>query len=235
LKTLLDIGISGSLYKFYQSFLLDRTFRVRVGGVLSDPFPASSGVPQGSVLAPLLFNIYLNSLFTSLPDDLKACAYADDLKLWTINNAGKLREGIKAVEEWSMKWDLPLNVSKTQVYQIGRQRQEVFFVDGQQLEVSENIRDLGLFYDSKMSFRNHIDKKYACSMQRINLIFRAFSTKKVSTIIRLFKAFVLPIFEYLSPIWSPSDIASITKLESIQRKFTKRELESIQRKFTKQS
>ena len=59
-------------------------------------------------------------------------------------------------------------------------------------------------------------------MRIINLIFRAFSTLKASTYLRLYKAFVLPILEYLSPIWNPSDIGSIQKLESIQRKFTKR-------------
>jgi len=222
LSKLKSIGISGSLFKFFQSFLLGRTFRVRIGEALSQPLLATSDVPQGSVLAPILFNIFLNDIFETLPSNVKACAYADDLKLWSINRADALQKGIDRIVEWSAKWDLPLNASKTQVFFIGRPSQVTLAIDGRKIEVSETIKDLGLLYDSKMSFGNHMARTYAKAMQRINLIFRAFSTKKVSTLLKLYKSFVLPILEYLSPIWNPSDLGSISKLESIQRKFTKR-------------
>lgn len=217
-----QIGISGSLYKFFASFLLERTFQVRIGSSISTPQKATSGVPQGSVLAPLLFNVFLNDIFKCLPNDVKSNAYADDLRLWTINNPAALQTGIELVYTWSEEWELPINQSKTQIHFVGKPLTFPFAINGRPIEIATAIRDLGIFYDSKLSFQKHVDQKYASAMSIINLIFRAFSTRKISTYLRLYKTFVLPILEYLSPLWSPSEKASIQKLESIQRKFTKR-------------
>jgi len=221
LQKLKQIGISGSLFKFFASFLENRTFQVRIGSSLSKSLVAPSGVPQGSVLAPLLFNIFLNDIFDALPEGVKASAYADDLKIWTTSPA-TLQKGIDSVIKWSEEWKLPINREKTQIHFIGKRPQFTFTIEGEPLTIQSAIRDLGVHYDNKLSFHDHIDQKYGAAMRIINLIFRAFSTLKASTYLRLYKAFVLPILEYLSPIWNPSDIGSIQKLESIQRKFTKR-------------
>jgi len=222
LNKLANYGIGGSLYKFFVSFLVNRTFVVRVGDSTSDPLPAPSGVPQGSVLAPLLFNLFLNDIFSGLPASLKVCAYADDLKIWSLGDPTLLQRGIDAIMAWSEEFRLPINYQKTQVMTIGKANTASFHIGNDKIAVVNSIRDLGLYYDNQFTFALHVDKIYQSSMKKLNLIFRAFTTNKPATLLRLFTTFVLAKLEYLSQIWNPNDIAAINKIESIQRKFTKR-------------
>ncbi|KER33972.1 hypothetical protein T265_00178 [Opisthorchis viverrini] len=106
LHKLESYGIQGKILRWIKAFLSDRSFRVRIGSTYSSPAPVSIGVPQGSVLGPLLFLIYVNDL----PDVLASpcLLFADDLKSWS-SNASDLQMDVDAAKQWSLDWHLPLN------------------------------------------------------------------------------------------------------------------------------
>ena len=99
------IGISGKIYKLIKNFLENRTFRVKIDNVLSDNFTTSPSVPQGSVLGPLLFLIFINDLPKNLPDDINIKIYADDVKLYISHNNGFnteiLSQALLGVKKWA--------------------------------------------------------------------------------------------------------------------------------------
>jgi hypothetical protein len=107
-------GITHQLTYWVTSFLKDRTFKVRVGDALSEKENAISGVPQGSVLGPLLFLIFIDDLVKDLANP--CFVFADDVKVVSSNNRESLVEDLQKVLSWSEKWDLPLNISKCHVF-----------------------------------------------------------------------------------------------------------------------
>ena len=104
-------GISGELKGWLKDFLQNRSFKVSVGDGISEEIPVISGVPQGSVLGPLSFIIYINDLAISLGN--KAFVFADDVKLLSIDREALIND-LRVVTKWSMDWDMPLNDTKCQ-------------------------------------------------------------------------------------------------------------------------
>uniref|UniRef100_A0A914NU80 Reverse transcriptase domain-containing protein n=1 Tax=Meloidogyne incognita TaxID=6306 RepID=A0A914NU80_MELIC len=105
LYKLKSIGIAGKIYTFIKNFLENRTFRVKIENTLSDSYPTLSGVPQGSVLGPLLFLIYINDLPKYLHEGIHIKIYADDVKLYIEHNndlrTEVLSEALSCIEQWS--------------------------------------------------------------------------------------------------------------------------------------
>jgi ribonuclease P/MRP protein subunit RPP40 len=112
LRKLSYLGIRGHLLRWIDSFLSDRTFRVRIGGALSRSVDVLSGVPQGSVLGPLLFIAYTADIKDILTSPF--AMYADDIKLYnSCDNIQRLTQDLHAIYKWSLDWLLPLNVDKS--------------------------------------------------------------------------------------------------------------------------
>lgn len=105
------LGISGKLLSWFADFLTNRTFRVKIGESFSSSYEIKSGVPQGSVLGPLLFLYYINDLPGVLPQHLHIKLYADDAKIYEHfdkNNSKLLQEGLDSIIKWSQDWALPI-------------------------------------------------------------------------------------------------------------------------------
>jgi ribonuclease P/MRP protein subunit RPP40 len=112
LRKLSYLDIRGHLLRWIDSFLSDRTFRVRIGGALSRSVDVLSGVPQGSVLGPLLFIAYTADIKDILTSPF--AMYADDIKLYnSCDNIQRLTQDLHAIYKWSLDWLLPLNVDKS--------------------------------------------------------------------------------------------------------------------------
>jgi ribonuclease P/MRP protein subunit RPP40 len=157
LQKLLSYGIDMNVLTWVKSFLTGRTFRVRVGDSLSSPSPVHSGVPQGSVLGPLLFLIYINDL----PDMLttNCLLYADDIKIWALNDPSTLQIDIDAVMRWSEEWNLPLNKNKCVHMSFGGDSGNLFVFNSENGPLSLNTvlkqKDLGIWLTSSLSFSLH--------------------------------------------------------------------------------
>ena len=103
-------GVCGELLQWINSFLTDRSFCVKVDQTLSSPAPVYSGVPQGSILGPLLFLVYINDLVDVISS--RSLLYADDLNIWTSDDPNALQEDIINLKNWPISWNLPINDAK---------------------------------------------------------------------------------------------------------------------------
>ena len=149
--------------------------------------------------------------------------YADDLKLYTVNDPPALQLAIQTIHAWSQAWNLDINKDKTSVMLLGRQHPpHSFTLDGSPITACSDFQDLGVRYNNSLNFDIHIASIISKSHARSNYILKSFSTRKVRTLYRLFCCYVRPIIEYASEVWNPSSTAQVRALEAVQRRFTKR-------------
>jgi len=125
-----SFGISGNLLEWMRSFLTKRFQRVVVNGSYSDWVPVSSGVPQGSVLGPLLFLLYVDEL-TTIPKVCKLKLFADDVLLYvsvkSVKDCQLLQKDLSAIVEWSKLWQLNLNPRKCEALSITNKKKPIIF------------------------------------------------------------------------------------------------------------
>ncbi|CAO4378554.1 unnamed protein product [Caenorhabditis nigoni] len=224
LRKLNAFGIPPILVSWLGDYLSNRTFSVKVDSYI-DPsfFPVPSGVPQGSVVGPLLFIIFINDLLESIPSDLHFSAFADDIKLYS-HDPVLLQSGINTIDTWATNNKLPLAHTKTSLLRLGsRNMHAPLFISSSAIVSSDNIRDLGLITDSKLKFTQHINKSVAVSLLRSKQLLKSFKSTNPSFYLHLFRTYVLPSLEYCSVVYSPSPNSILShKLESPLRFFTRK-------------
>ena len=191
-------------------------------------------MPQGSLLGPLIFNLYINDL----PKDLtcRNALYADDLKLFAkITRDNQLADfenfqiNIDRVYDWSVKWNLPINFSKCaymsftknscSALQIHHIRN--YTINSQIIEKVTSHVDLGVTLDSQLNFKNHISNITSKANRAIFSITNAFQFSDLKTKVRLYKCYVIPLLEYASPVWNNYCNSTATVLERTQRRATR--------------
>lgn len=223
LQKLQHYGVGGLLLEWISAFLQDRNFSVRVGESFSTPQPVISGVPQGSVLGPLLFLVYtadLSSHIRSLHS-----FYADDTKIFgNPFDAACLQTDIARIERWSSDWLLPLNRDKCLVMHLGYNNPKMCytFTDGQHLKTTETHVDLGVTVQSDLKWSEHVSSIVKKANSKCYIVGKAFQSSDKDLMSRLFKTLIRPILEYAGVVWNSSLIKDITLIESVQRRFTKR-------------
>ena len=221
-------GIKGEIHRWIRNFLIGRTQRVIVNGEYSEAASVSSGIPQGSVLGPILFLIFINDLPEILQSIVKL--FADDTKLYrTIvdkNDETILQNDIDQIAAWSERWQIPFNVNKCKVLKVGKNDQNVKYSMGTlegriELEQVQYEKDLGVIFDTDLKFSQHIQENITKANQRIGLIRRNFKYLNKTSFLMLYKSLVRPILEYCSPVWTVLYIKHSEALERVQRHATK--------------
>ena len=228
LTKLTGYGIQGNLLFWIQAFLTNRTQAVKVGSTLSSSRSVISGIPQGSVLGPLLFNIFINDITDNFTH-VTAKLFADDVKLYTSLSSTSpaavttFQHHLDLIHSWSTTWQIGISFTKCNILQIGtHSRQLNYSISNHTLLPVDQVKDLGVLVDSKLKFNHHILDCVTRARQRSSLIFRGFLSRDTSHLKRAFITYVRPLVEYVSPVWSPSYIHLINEIESVQRTFTKR-------------
>ena len=227
LHKLASYGICGKLLNWISSFLNGRVQRVRVGTSLSSICLVTSGVPQGSVLGPILFNLYINDITDSLNCFTSSKIFADDLKIYTEFNTNTqpihLQTHLDLILEWSLTWQLKISQSKCNILFIGHHKiRPSFSISSSEITVSEYVTDLGVTIDPKLNFNSHIGGMVSKAKQRCALIHRCFLSRCSSNLIRAYKTYVRPLVEYAPQVWSPHTKSLLSLVEGVQRSFTKR-------------
>ena len=155
-------GIRGKTLKWIQHYLHDRTQTVVLNGKNSEKTPVVSGVPQGTVLGPLLFLVYINDLPSIVDSQIRL--FADDAliyrKINLVNDTKQLQSDIEKLLEWESNWSMEFNPDKCKVLRITNKRNITisnYIMRNQILEVVESAKYLGVFINKKLSWNKHID------------------------------------------------------------------------------
>ena len=198
-------------------------------GQLSKDEKIVSGVPQGSVLGPVLFLLIIDSI-GDLDANLTISCFADDSKLfYSINNledAEYFQSCLEKLNMWQKDNNMSFNNSKFQLVQYGRNyelRENYNYMSPDYSEVicgSETVRDLGVHINNAGNYSDHIDIIYKKSKQRINMLLRTFNNRSLEFMKFCWKTYVQPILDYASQIWAPIEGGPLIKLESLLRSFS---------------
>ena len=221
-------GIKGKYHRFVRAFLSDRWQRVKVGSGYSEWARVTSGVPQGSVLGPLLFLIYINDMGDVLSSS-EIKMYADDAKIFKCRKRGEttavgLQRDLTSVQLWCNQWQMKMNASKCSLLQIGwnNQVKSQYLLGDAHASVVNCVQDLGILISGKLTFSEHCMSITSNASKRVGLNYRAFSSRDKDFMVGMFVTYIRPLLEHNSEIWSPLYIQDIDRIEGIQRKFTKR-------------
>ena len=217
-------GITGTLKKWLIDFLIGRRQRVILGGEASEWTTVKSGIPQGSVLGPVLFVLFINDLPDALNSTVKI--FADDTKIYrplaTTTDTAALQKDIDAADKWSKDWQLHFNASKIHALHFGRKNEKHQYHIGEELlEPTSEEKDLGVIIDEDLKFHRHT----ALATKRANgalcQIRRTIKYKESEIIIPLYTALVRPLLEYGNVIWNPRFKEDQKDIEKVQRRATK--------------
>ena len=222
-------GVSGNLLSWVTNFLDHRYQRVTVDGVHSKWCSVISGVPQGSVLGPLLFIIYINNLSENINCSIKQ--YADDTKLYTTvkdnNDVLQFQHHLDAVAEWSNVWQLSFNFSKCKHMQVGNKLSVDYNLmdhqNGERKIISHvsSEHDLGIWCTADLKPSLQCQHAVSKAMKVLGLIKRTFKYFNNTSLSKLYKTYVRPHLEYCVQVWSPFLAGDIDSLEKVQHRTTK--------------
>ena len=222
-------GISGSLLKWISSFLYGRTQRVVLENNFSSISNVLSGVPQGSVLGPVLFIIFINDIETVCAGSVKLTLYADDAKLYLNVNIHdfSLQLALDRLFKWATDWQLCINILKCFILSIVKPNLNTasvtqYFMNGVSMDNVDQAKDLGILITTDLNFNSHISGIVSQALQRSSLIFRGFTSRDPALLRKAFITYIRPLVEYNSVIWNPCKVFLVDHIESVQRSFTKR-------------
>ena len=223
-----NLGIAGCFLNILTDFLTNRRQRVSVDGAFSLFSPVESGVPQGSVLGPLLFIIYTSDMWSGIESNM--VSYADDTTLFAAIPSPQDREFVanligrdmERIRSWCVRWGMKLNPSKSYSLVVSRSRTLLpahpdIVVDGTVIPNCSLLKMLGVTLDSKLTYEPHLRLVASSISQRIGLLRKCRHIYSTDSVIRnCFYSFLLPHFEYCHSIFLS---ASDTNLKLLDRAF----------------
>ena len=203
------------------SFLQDRAQTVSIQGIKSSSIPVVSGVPQGSVLGPLLFLLFINDIDNDMQSSLRL--FADDTilyrEIWSKADHNIIQNDIQTLFKWSQTWKLDFNVSMCKVLTISNKTDLDKFnytLNNDLLEHVNSHQYLGITINSNLRWNTHVSAITATATRTLNVIRRTLhpcnpEVKKVA-----YMSLVRPKLEYASPAWNPHTQNDTTRLEKVQ-------------------
>ena len=223
-------GITGLLLRWIQFFLSNRMQCVVLDHCFSSFTDVTSGVPQGSVLGPILFLIYINDIDSVCSGNTHLQLFADDAKLYSGINIDvasvPLQQSLDKLCAWASDWQLTINISKCAVLSISTIAPvsvHSYFINGIPIpHQATSCVDLGVTISHNLKFNDHINSIVSRARQRISILFRGFASRNNDILRRAFIVYIRPLVEYNSVVWNPRCIFLTDLLESVQRHFTKR-------------
>jgi hypothetical protein len=218
-------GICPVLLNWIRDFLRDRTFCVRFEDSTSSTKPVASGVPQGSVLGPLLFLLYINDL----PDNLKSdCPlFADDGKLIAIGESAQhLPSDLVEVADWANRWKMSFNAAKTLHMHFGPGPSTPLFLPSPTSQPSpipsaDTVKDLGIYVTRDLKPTVHITAAIKKATSALYATKRLFPILSPQLFLACYPTYIRPLLEYGIQAWSPSYRCDCLRLEQFQRKATR--------------
>ena len=227
LGTLIEIGIDSYLIRSIHSYLVGRSQFVCVDGCISNKLSVLSGVPQGSVLGPLLFISYINDIATAISSDSEINMFADDITLYRViktrNDYVHFQNDINSISSCLEQKHLKFSAAKCKIMFISRKRVTSLSppsleLNGTLLDSASSYKYLGVTLTSDLSWSLHIANCCNTTRRLIGLLYRQFyQHTSLPCLLRLYKSFIRPHLEYASVVWNPYYRGEIAALESVQK------------------
>ena len=240
LKKLRLYGFPEKLVQWIKSFLVGRTQQVVVNGYMSTVATIISGVPQGTVLGPILFLIFINDIHQFVQSSIIRC-FADDTRLCKSitceSDVIELQNDLDRVIDWSQRNNMQLHEDKFEYLCHSSNSRYTNAIralpftaflfqystrSGSDLSPVENLRDLGVIMSHDLSWSHHVGTICNKARQMAGWVLSVFQTRRRDTLLVLYKTLVRSHLEHCSPLWNPTKIGEIQKLEGVQRFFTRK-------------
>jgi len=227
-------GINIGILLWIKDFLDKRQFRVTVNGKTSSWNDVISGIPQGSILGPLLFIIYINDMLEFSSDShTKVYVYADDTKLYRHilqqEDQDEMQNIMHRLKNWTDEWLLKLNVDKCckMTYTVNPSTvcDTNYYIENCNIHCElakvDSVKDLGVGFDTKLTFLDHMNEKVKKAYSILGIIKRNFIYLDKDSFVLLYKAMVRPHLEYAGSVWCPYKKGDIEVIEKVQKRATK--------------
>lgn len=218
-----SVGISGSLLNWFTDYLKDRKQRVVLPGASSDWTSIKAGVPQGSILGPLLFILYINDIVDDIDSTIRL--FADDTSLYIIVEdpvlaADQLNSDLLKVHQWATKWLVKFNPLKSQSVVFSRKQNKPYhppvLLDQTPINETTSHKHLGVFLSNDCTWHDHLEYIKSKAWNRINVMRKLkfkLSRKPLQTI---YFTFIRPLLEYADVVWDNCTSYEVNDLEKIQ-------------------
>ncbi|MEL7079382.1 MAG: reverse transcriptase family protein [Cyanobacteria bacterium J06582_2] len=225
-----SLGIGGKVGSWLHTFLTKRTQQVSANGALSKPSPVLSGVPQGTVLGPILFIIMISDIDKNLERSF-ASLFADDSRLSAVIASERDSESFQdeldnVTYPWATNNKATFNGDKFEHIHFGKKIDIVHSYQdpqGHPILTKNHIKDLGILISNDLNWSPHINKIISDCRKQVAWILRTFSKRDIDTMRTLWISLIRPIIDYCSPLWSPNptNYGNIDRLEGILRSYSK--------------
>ena len=218
-------GLGPKVVDWTRAFLCGRLQCVSINGSMSSWNKVTSGIPQGTVMGPLCFLLYINDL----PDVVKTssmCLFADDAKVFSPMTSDQqhhnLQKDLDGIMAWTERWQLPLNLSKCSAMHLGSNNPRHRYSLGKsQIKETLSERDLGIQVDNMLKFHDHAATVVKKCKYLMSVIKRSFKCLDKKMMTKLYKSLIRPVLEYGNSVWGPCFKGDEEKIEKIQRRLTK--------------
>ena len=224
------MGIIGNIGIWIYNFLSGRKQIILANGSISKESEVQSGVPQGTVLGPLLFLIMINDLSETVLHSMVSL-FADDTRITKVikekDDTEKLQEDLNKVYKWQEDNNLQFNSKKFELLRYGRNlnlKDNIYTKPGNtdEIEIKNIVRDLGVQMNDEADFSDHIDKVVTKASQKAGWILRTFACRRTPFMKLMWKSLVQGHIDYASQLYQPLQSGNLTRIEQLQRNFTKR-------------
>ena len=226
-----QFGLGGRIIRWIKDFLSDRTIRVKVDGVLSNTKIVENGVPQGSVISPILFNVSVHDLYKHICHT-KICQFADDIAIWkthrNINLLNKhLQIDLDHIFNWCRQWGFKLSATKSVavMFSLKSQLKNMSLrISEKDIVIKKSAKFLGLIYDSRLTWSAHIEYIVNRCKTKINLLRCIAGCKwgaNCSSLLNIYRALIRPVLEYGCEAFDSASDTVKNRLNGIQYKALK--------------
>lgn len=220
-----NIGLPEILVTWVANYLTNRKQLVKIDGVESDYLDVTSGVPQGSVLGPLLFILYINDIVDVITPGVQIRLFADDAVLFRdvscSDDQSELNTNITNIFEWCKRWGMVLNAEKTLYLRVTRKKvpyEYQYTLGTSPLKQVTSHKYLGVTLTSNLSWNIHIDNICSSAFRKLCFLRHKLKNSPANVKLLSYFTFIRPKLEYACIVWDPYTNHNIRKLERIQRK-----------------
>ncbi|MCG7869883.1 MAG: hypothetical protein JAY74_26365 [Candidatus Thiodiazotropha taylori] len=217
-----SVGIKGNLLRWFSSYLSNRSQRVVLNGQNSDWAAVKAGVPQGSILGPLLFLLYINDIVNRVNTNIRL--FADDTSLYIIVDtperaANLLNSDLQEINLWATEWLVDFNPSKTFTMTVSRKKAGVphppLFLANTNIQETDTYKHLGIHFSKNLSWSEHIRNITRTAWQRLNMLRGLKFKLKRFSLEKIYISFIRPLLEYSDSVWDNLTQEEINSLESV--------------------